>query len=183
MERNARWLVGRSTARRRPTRVAGIVAGMLVVVLLAVSALPAAAAPANDNFNTPRVLRGERVRVIGTTSGATRQTGEPDHYTDPVPGDAWAWEGDHSVWFRWKAPRSGNVTINTCTAHIDSILAVYTGNNIASLTRVTDNNNACPTGFGSKVTFGAQRGGVYRIAVGDAGGARENSFTLRLKFV
>jgi methionine-rich copper-binding protein CopC len=51
---------------------------------------------------------------------------------------------------------------------------------------VADNNNACPnnpdgtTNWGSKITFNATNGTTYRIAVGDAGGLRENTFTLRL---
>ena len=69
--------------------------------------------------------------------------------------------------------------MDTCQANIDSILAVYTGNSVNALTRITD-NNGCSGGFGSKVTFRATAGTTYRIAVGDAGGGRENTFTLAL---
>jgi hypothetical protein len=118
-------------------------------------------------------------RDNGTTLAATRETGEPDHYvTNPPDSDLWV--GDHSVWYSWTAPFSGPVEINTCTANIDSILAVYTGSSLGALSRVVDNNNACPSGWGSKVTFNATNGTTYRIAVGDAGGLRENTFTLRL---
>jgi Bacterial Ig-like domain len=78
------------------------------------------------------------------------------------------------------------VELNTCTTTIDSILAVYTGSSLGTLSRVADNNNACPnnpdgsTNWGSKITFNATNGTTYRIAVGDAGGLRENTFTLRL---
>jgi hypothetical protein len=89
------------------------------------------------------------------------------------------------VWYSWTAPFSGSTSIDTCTANIDSILAVYTGSQLNNLTRVTDNNNHpdCPAGtFGSKVTFNATAGTVYPIAVGDAGGARGNTFTLRIDY-
>jgi hypothetical protein len=137
--------------------------------------------PANDDFERAEELNGQNIAVEGTTAGATRQTGEPDHYvTDPPDSDLWV--GDHSVWFRWTAPNSGPTTINTCIGEIDSILAVYTGSALDALTRVTDNNNdpACATHdeYGSKVSFEAVGGTTYDIAVGDAGGAREKPFGL-----
>jgi hypothetical protein len=77
-----------------------------------------------------------------------------------------------------------------CTGAIDSIAAVYSvggsGSSFADLTRVTDNNNGadesnCPQGtFGAFATFQALAGTTYRIAVGDAGGARESTFTIAL---
>lgn len=137
--------------------------------------------PANDDFERAEVLNGQDLALEGTTAGATRQAGEPDHYvTDPPDSDFW--EGDHSVWFRWTAPNSGPTTINTCIGDIDSILAVYTGSALDALTRVTDNNNdpSCATKnpYGSKVSFEAVGGTTYDIAVGDAGGAREQPFGL-----
>jgi hypothetical protein len=169
---------------RRFGRTVGALVGCLVALSLLIPAVPAAATPANDNFASAKQLRGKRVQITGTTAGATREANEPDHYTDPVPGDADFWVGDHSVWYRWKAPASGRVTLDTCNAQIDSILAVYTGGQLASLQRITDNNNSpgCPAGsWGSKVTFRAKEGKTYRIAVADCGGAPQNSFTLRLK--
>jgi hypothetical protein len=141
--------------------------------------------PQNDNFANARALSGNSATASGTTLAATRETGEPDHYvTNPPDSDLWV--GDHSVWYRWTAPFTGKVELNTCTTNIDSILALYTGSSLGTLSRVADNNNACPnnpdgsTNWGSKITFNATNGTTYRIAVGDAGGLRENTFTLRL---
>jgi hypothetical protein len=133
--------------------------------------------PQNDIFANARTFSGGNATVNGTTLAATREAGEPDHSTDT---DGASWLGDHSVWYRWTAPFTGPVELNTCTTNIDSILAVYTGSSLGALSRVVDNNNACPSGWGSKVTFNATNGITYRIAVGDAGGLRENTFTLRL---
>ncbi len=139
--------------------------------------------PANDDFEHAQVLVGQEVAEEDTTSGATRQTGEPDHYVTDPP-DSNLWKGDHSVWFRWTAPHSGATSIDTCLGEIDSILAVYTGDELESLTRVADNNNdpACSGQdvYGSKVTFEATAGTTYDIAVGDAGGARENGFAVKI---
>lgn len=141
--------------------------------------------PQNDNFASARALGGNSATDNGTTLAATRETGEPDHYvTNPPDSDLWV--GDHSVWYSWTAPFTGKVEVNTCTAAIDSILAVYTGSSFGTLSRVADDNNACPnnpdgtTNWGSKITFNATNGTTYRVAVGDAGGLRENTFTLRL---
>ncbi len=136
--------------------------------------------PANDDFARAEMLAGQNPSATGTTAGGTRQDpGEPDHYTIG-PSDIDTWMGDHTVWYRWTAVGSGPTTIDTCAANIDSILAVYTGADLTTLVRVTDNNNACPSGYGSKVTFAASAGTSYAIAVGDAGGARETTFTLAI---
>jgi hypothetical protein len=136
--------------------------------------------PANDNFANAQSIGGSAASVSGTTKSATRETGEPDHYTSN-PADADWWRGEHTVWYSWKAPDSGPTNIDTCQANIDSILAVYTGTDLSNLSRVVDNNNdRCGGGWGSRVTFIAQGGTTYRIAVGDAGGLQENTFTLKL---
>lgn len=139
--------------------------------------------PANDDFGRAQELVGREVAEEGNTAGATRQAGEPDHYVSNPP-DSDLWIGDHTVWFRWRAPNTGPTTIDTCLGEIDSILAVYTGDELESLTSVADNNNdpACSGEdlYGSKVAFEANGGTTYDIAVGDAGGAREKPFGIRI---
>jgi hypothetical protein len=141
--------------------------------------------PQNDNFAKARALSGNSATSNGTTLAATREAGEPDHYvTNPPDSDLWV--GDHSVWYRWTAPFTGKVELNTCTSNIDGLLAVYTGSSLGTLSRIDDDNNSCPanpngtTNWGSKLIFNATNGTTYRIAVGDAGGLRENTFTLRV---
>ena len=136
----------------------------------------------NDGFGQSRLLEGASADEEGTTYGATRQAGEPDHST---MGSDTGWIGAHSVWYRWQALGSGPVTIDTCDVDIDSILAVYTGGDLATLARVVDNNNHadCSTTssqYGSKVAFDAVAGETYRIAVGDAGSLREARFQINL---
>lgn len=136
--------------------------------------------PPNDNFAAATVLSALPVSVPGTTAGATRETNEPDHYTENLP-DAGAWLGDHSVWYQWTASSQGLVAVDVCTGAIDSIVAVYSGSTLGSLSRVVDNNNGnCGGGWGAKVMFVPSPGVNYHIAVSDAGGARENTFTLTL---
>jgi hypothetical protein len=159
----------------------GVFAVLAAMALMLTLPSLASAAPANDNFANAQTISGQSVSVNGTTAGATREVGEPDHYTSN-PADAASWLGDHSVWYRWTAPETKRVTIDTCTANIDSILAVYTGSSLENLSRVADNNNDyCGPGWGSKVTFQAAAGTTYQIAVSDAGGATQNTFALNVQ--
>ena len=61
-------------------------------------------APANDNFENPKLLAGKRITVAASNAGATKQAGEPDHGGNP---------GGSSVWYSWRAPINGSVTIGT----------------------------------------------------------------------
>jgi len=133
----------------------------------------------NDAFASSVLLPGTTADSSGSTFGATREADEPDHYVMNVGGDI-DWLGDHSVWYRWRSLGSGPVSLDTCVAAIDSIVAVYTGNTLAGLTRVTDGNNGCPSGYGTLLSFDATAGTTYRVAVADAGGARQSTFDLHL---
>lgn len=131
--------------------------------------------PSNDDFAAAQPISGTGASVNGTTKDATRETGEPRHTA--------AWAGDHTVWYSWTAPNTGDWSIDTCQSNIDSILAVYTGGQLDALTKLKEDNNGCSSGFGSKLTFRATAGATYRIVVGDAGGAMENTFTLVLNAI
>lgn len=60
--------------------------------------------PRNDEFEFRTELRGSRLGVRASNWGATRQTNEPSHLGNP---------GGSSVWYSWKAPASGRVTLST----------------------------------------------------------------------
>lgn len=61
-------------------------------------------APKNDDFDGRTVLVGSLKRLAVSNEGATREPGEPDHSGNP---------GGSSVWYSWKAPASGRVTLST----------------------------------------------------------------------
>jgi hypothetical protein len=86
------------------------------------------------------------------------------------------------VWYSWTAPSSGPVEMNTCQANISSTIALYTGSDLSTLSRVANNRTACPSApFGSKVTFDAVAGTTYKIAVAEPGGDHtQDTFTLEL---
>jgi hypothetical protein len=77
----------------------------------------------------------------------------------------------HSVWAQWTAPSTKAVTIDTIGSSFNTLLAVYTGNNVSALTPVVSNDDIGSGQQQSRVTFSATAGTVYRIAVDGFNGA------------
>lgn len=119
--------------------------------------------PPNDNFASPLVLAGVYATARGNNVCATKEPSEPNHAGDT---------GGRSVWYRWTAPFNGNVTINTVGSDSDTLLAVYTGSALGSLTTIAQNDDIVnQTIKQSQVTFNAVSNTTYRIAVDGWGGA------------
>lgn len=117
--------------------------------------------PANDNFVDAQIISGYSGSVTGSNVGATKEPCEPNHYYN-IPGGA-------SVWYRWTAPASGNATFDTFGSDFDTILAVYTGDNLCNLAHVASNDD-WGGGWQSQVIFYAVAGTTYHIAVDGYGG-------------
>jgi hypothetical protein len=119
------------------------------------------AAPANDSFASATVLTGTNLLAGGANVNATPQASEPDHngYTPAK-----------SVWWRWTAPRAGRVSLTTANSSFDTVLAVYTGSAIATLTNLISNDDYVGT-LTSTVSFYAVSNTTYQIAVDGYAGA------------
>lgn len=146
----------------------------LAVAVLAIAAAsltgPASAvAPANDSFDAAVELTGRSDAASGTNKDATKEPGEPNHANEA---------GGPSVWFRWTAPADGETTIETCGSDFDTLLAAYTGVSVSALTGIAGNDDVC--GFQSSISFAAEEGETYRIAVDGRNGAT-GLFTLQLR--
>jgi len=116
------------------------------------------AAPPNDNFANAVVLTGISVGALGSNANATKEAGEPVHGT--------ANTGGASIWYRWTAPSNMTATISTEGSGFDTVLAVYTGGNVAGLFLIAKNDDVVPEQIlHSRVTFNATAGTIYRIAV------------------
>ncbi len=137
--------------------------------------------PSNDSFATPQVLALFPIAPGGSTTGATKEAGEPNHAGNP---------GGHSVWFEWTPEASGPVDLSACGVRpgVDTLLAVYTGTEVSNLTEVKSNDDSgtrspdgrCEETTGnSEVVFEAQAGTHYRIAVDTKGS--EGRFALDLE--
>ncbi len=145
--------------------------------------------PANDMFANATALSfsgGRSITVTGYNTKATKENNEPSHANDGGGGNANP--GGRSVWWRWIAPSNGSVTIDTRGSYFDSLLGVYTGNALGSLTRVASNDDINPGIVqASTVTFNTAGGTTYHIAVdgfngNDGFGADSAGLTLNLTF-
>jgi hypothetical protein len=116
--------------------------------------------PANDRFANRLTLTGSAVTATGSNVGATKEAGEPIH-----GGNV----GGKSVWWSWKAPASGVVTIDTLGSSFKTLLGVYTGSTLTALARVT--GLPLTVGGAATFTFVAKAGQTYQIAVDGFAGA------------
>ncbi len=140
--------------------------------------------PANNNFinATPITLSGTSTQVTGTNVASTKEAGEPNHAGNT---------NVHSVWWKWTAPSGGSATITTLGSNFDTVLGIYTGATVSSLTQVaanddvevaTSSNNSDPKRIRtSTVTFTVTAGTTYNIAVDGWNGAMA-SIVLNLSF-
>jgi hypothetical protein len=127
----------------------------------------------NDDFGKALPLGGDLpTQSEGSNRFAGKQAGEPDH-----AGDA----GGSSVWFKWTAPRSGTVSVDSCDSDFDTLLAVYTGATLATLAPVQGNDDGSGScAPGSHLSFEAVANTTYRIALDGKAGA-EGTFGLYLE--
>ena len=126
--------------------------------------------PVNDRFEQRIPLVGPLpLTQQGSNANATKALGEPNHGGNVGPS---------SVWYSWTAPIDGPVQIDTIGSEFDTLLGVYTGDAVASLTSVAQDDQS-GGGNTSKVAFSAAAGTTYQIAV-DGWEGNTGSFTLNL---
>jgi subtilisin family serine protease len=146
---------GPHTFRVRAVDVAGRIDATPATITWTVPAVTPGV-PEYDAFANAAGLRAGGDTFSANLFGATKEPGEPNH-----AGNA----GGHSLWFRWRAPRAGTMTLETRGSTIDTLLAVYTGSSVSSLTQVASNDNVSVSDTTSKVTFPVTAGTTYRFAV------------------
>jgi subtilisin family serine protease len=111
--------------------------------------------PPNDNFsNATKIVAGGSL-LTGRNKFATRETGEPFHAGT---------SGARSLWWNWSPAVSGPVLVDTAGSTFDTVIGVYTGSSVSSLTTIAsvDDAGGRLQGF---LTFNATNGVTYRIAV------------------
>ncbi len=139
--------------------------------------LLAATGPENDNFVNATVLTGESGQTDGSNTNATNEPAEPDHAGN---------KGGQSVWWKWTVPDSGYFSFDTKGSTVDTLLAVYTGSGVGSLTEIAANNDVSAGvpdqayDNSSRVTFYAEKDKVCYIAV-DGYGMTSGNITLNWK--
>ena len=131
--------------------------------------------PSNDDFANAQTFDTadyDYASASGSSRKATAESGEPAHAGS---------NASRSLWWVWTPPHTGSVTINTAGSDFDTVLAVYTGENVNSLAEVASGDD-----FGSdntsSVTFQAVAGTTYRIAL-DGYRGRSGQYELTLEQV
>jgi hypothetical protein len=120
-------------------------------------------APPNDDFADRVTLVGNPATATGQNIGATLELFEPVHYSG---------YGTKSVWYSWQATATGTATITTEGSTFDTVLAVYKGTSLETLTRVVQGDDHPETwDVTASVQFQAEAGTVYHIAVCGFSGA------------
>ena len=113
-----------------------------------------------STFASRASISGASGRATGSNVGAGKEFGEPNHAGN---------SGGASVWWTWTAPATGEATFNTQSSDFDTLLAIYTGTSVSQLTLVGSNDDASGA-LQSEVSFVAQQGQTYQIAVDGYGG-------------
>jgi thiol-disulfide isomerase/thioredoxin len=135
----------------------------LVILAALLNAAPESRAAAlEDGFGTSTPIQGV-LSVTGSSMGASPQPDEPAH-----AGVAAA----HSLWAVWLAPNTGTYTMTTSNSTFDTVLAVYSGDELAALRPITSNDDVDFQDLTSRVHFRAYAGEKFHVAVDGVGGAR-----------
>ena len=123
--------------------------------------LLAAAAPANDEFSNRIALGGNNGSVNGVSLLATKESGEPAHAGNP---------GGHSIWWKYAATATGQLSLNTHGSSFDTLLAAYTGSSVSALTAIASNDNDGSANGTSGMFLQVHAGTEYEIAADGANG-------------
>ena len=130
--------------------IGGAALSDIATVLVTSPALPFA-----DNLSAAGTLIAATGVGSASNIGATKEPGEANHV---------GIRGGRSVWVAWVAPTNGVATFGTLGSSFDTVLAIYTGTNIASLLSVAGDEDH--GGFyTSQASFNAVAGTKYLIAV------------------
>ncbi len=112
--------------------------------------------PPNDDFASREPLHLAPL-ASGSSFGATAEPLEPP----PASG-----RGGRSVWWNYRAPGDGTVTIGTANSSIYAIVSVYTGDTLEGLVPVSQAASTAGPGR-TQVQFHAMRGVDYAVSVDD----------------
>lgn len=136
--------------------------------------------PPNDNFTNRWLLTGKSWTTNGISFYAGPETGEPLHA---------GINNRRSVWFEWTAPTNGLARLDTLGSAYNTLLAVYTGTDVAALSPVASNDDIifC-TVTQSLVHFYAPAGTSFKIAIDGRGNCNDTSrnsgpYTLNLQML
>jgi hypothetical protein len=124
-----------------------------------------------DFFVNRGLITGYTNFKTGSSTSATKETGEPNHWSFNA--------GGKSMWIDWVAPGTGVVTIDLLGSSFDTLLGVYTNTPglapaVSNLTKAAESDDN-GSSLQSKVQFtNTVAGTIYHIAVDGYNGASGN---------
>lgn len=121
----------------------------------------ATALPFADAFAQRGLITSATGFGVGTNSLASREPNEPLHASR---------RGGKSIWVTYRPPGTGTLTLSTAGSTFDTLLAVYTGDQLDQLTLVGANDDGA-AGFASELKLPVQGGSNYAIALDGRSGA------------
>jgi hypothetical protein len=123
-------------------------------------------APANDNFADAEVIAAAPFVGSADTRGATVEAGEPE-----FPSCAFGGANiGATVWYTFTATEPASLVASAQGSGYDSMIAVYTGDDLGSLVEAGCNDDSGVT-LESRAGFVAQPGETYYIQVGGWSGS------------
>ena len=109
----------------------------------------------NDYFSSARVISGTSGSTYDTNTTATREIGEPT-----------TWGSTASTkWYSYTPASSGTLTINTNGSSFDTVLGVFTGSSVLSLTNIAKDDDGGDDGSDSLVALSVSSGTTYFVQV------------------
>src|SRR5207253_1577423 len=147
--------------------------GLLALMLPAGAIARPSDAPPNGTFASAQLISGSAGSVGGSNVGAGLEAGD-----GPIAGNG----GGARVWYRWTAPASGSASVDTHGSSFDTLLGVFTGSSLSSLSSVGQSDDTTGSDKTSVVAFQATAGTTYQIAVdgyrGPSSGQAQGSIVL-----
>lgn len=130
------------------------------------------AQPFNDNY-AQAIDISHMSHVFGTTSDATLERREPNYTTRVVEGELTRVEVQRSVWFKYRAPRTGHLAIimarqaDSGVSPYKHAIDVFQGPSSLPANRIVNGPNSEDIGGLNliRLTFPTQKGDVYYIRV------------------
>jgi len=154
------FLWGESSAGTWQVKAAdewAVVTGRLTKAAITVYGSSSPVAPGNDNFDRASLLDGTSTSIATSNRGASRQKGEVKHAGQ---------QGGGSLWWKIQPRTSGYLTIDTLGSSIDTLVALYQGTGLDSLTEVAANDDISTTVKQSRIRrFAIEPGAQYMLAV------------------
>lgn len=144
----------------RSTKPTAALAGKTTLggrVNLALALNSTSSAPFNDAFADASTIPVFPATIRTSNRGASSEAGEPSH-AGVAP--------ENTLWWKWVAVTTGEVQLSSTGSAFDSVLAVYSGENLASLAPIAANDDSGAGVTTSSLRFQASAGTTYYFVLG-----------------